>query len=140
MHDLIFPRKQTSDALSFDDHNLWIIDDRLAFHHLLSSDLPLADIKSIAVTTEGEKKRPDLLIVNRPAAFSNTDEVSSVVIVELKRPQRNDYTGDDNPITQVFEYIENIRHGKAHRPDGVALDIKRTHLFLSTSLRIRHRL
>jgi hypothetical protein len=125
VHDLIFPRKGTSDRVSFDDRNLWIIDDRLAFHHLLSSDLPLSEIKSIVVAPEGEKKRPDLLIVNRPAAFSNTDEVSSVVIVELKRPQRNDFGADENPISQVFEYIENIRHGKAYRPDGVALDIKR---------------
>ena len=124
VHDLIFPRKQTSDTVSFDDHNLWIIDDRLAFHHLLSSDLPLADLKLLATKDEAGKKRPDLLIVNRPAAFANTDEVSSVVIVELKRPQRDDFKNDENPILQVFEYVENVRTGKAHKTDGITLDIK----------------
>jgi len=125
VHDLIFPRKSTSDGVRFEDHNLWIIDDRLAFHHLLSSDLPFTDIKTLTVAPEAGKKRPDLLIVNRPAAFSNTDEVSSIVIVEFKRPQRNDYDDNENPIHQVYEYIDNIRNGKAYRPDGVALDVKK---------------
>ena len=124
VHDLIFPRKSTSDSISFDDHNLWIIDDRLAFHHLLASDLPLSEIKALTVAGEGAKKRPDLLVVNRPTAFANTDEISSIVIVELKRPQRDNFNDEENPILQVFEYIENIRSGKAHKPDGVAIDIK----------------
>lgn len=124
VHDLIFPRKSTSDTVSFDDHNLWIIDDRLAFHHLLASDLPLAQIKALTVNGDGAKKRPDLLVVNRPTAFTNTDEISSIVIVELKRPQRDDFGNDENPILQVFEYIENIRTGKAHKPDGVVIDVK----------------
>jgi hypothetical protein len=57
-------------------------------------------------------------------AAANTDEISSIVIVELKRPQRDDFDNEENPILQVFEYIENIRSGKAHKPDGVAIDIK----------------
>ena len=70
-------------------------------------------------TSDGTKDRCDLLIVNKPAAFANTsDEVSSVVIVELKRPERNDYDGNDNPIDQVLGYIEEIRAGRARKTDG----------------------
>lgn len=116
VHDIIFPRRSTSDEKAFDEHNLWIVDDRLAFHQLLASDVPFDEIKSVEING---KDRCDLLIVNKPAAFSNTsDEVSSVVIVELKRPQRNDYDGNDNPIDQVLGYIEEIRAGHARKTDG----------------------
>lgn len=116
VHDIIFPRRSTSEDKAFDDHNLWIVDDRLAFHQLLASDVPFDEIKSVEING---KDRCDLLIVNKPAAFANTsEEVSSVVIVELKRPQRNDYDGNDNPIDQVLEYIEEIRAGRARKTDG----------------------
>jgi len=116
VHDIIFPRRSTSDEKAFEDHNLWIVDDRLAFHQLLASDVPFDEIKSVEING---KDRCDLLIVNKPAAFANTsDEVSSVVIVELKRPERNDYDGNDNPIDQVLGYIEEIRAGRARKTDG----------------------
>lgn len=116
VHDIIFPRRTTSDETTYDEHNLWIVDDRLAFHQLLASDVPFDEIKSVEING---KDRCDLLIVNKPAAFAHTpEEVSSVVIVELKRPERNDYDGADNPIDQVLEYIEQIRAGKAKKTDG----------------------
>ena len=40
------------------------------------------------------------------------------MIVELKRPERNDYDGNDNPIDQVLGYIEEIRAGRARKTDG----------------------
>lgn len=116
VHDLIFPRRSNSDEKTFDEHNLWIVDDRLAFHQLLASDVPFDEIQSVEING---KNRCDLLIVNKPAAFTNTTEdVSSVVIVELKRPERNDYDGNDNPIDQVLGYIEEIRAGRARKTDG----------------------
>jgi hypothetical protein len=120
VHDLIFPRRSTSNDVDADDHNLWIVDDRLAFHQLLASDVPFENLQEIAVDS---KKRPDLLVVNKPAAFTNSDTCSSVVIVELKRPARDDYDGNDNPIDQVLEYIELIRAGKARRTNGAHLVI-----------------
>jgi hypothetical protein len=36
---------------------------------------------------------------------------SSVVLIEFKRPLRDDYTDEDNPITQVYEYAELINSG-----------------------------
>jgi hypothetical protein len=52
VHDIIFPRRGHSDATSFRDHNLWIVDERLNFTTWVSSDIPL-DGKST--------DRPDLL-------------------------------------------------------------------------------
>lgn len=121
VHDLIFPRRVTSDDVTFDDHNLWIVDDRLAFHQLLASDMPFDEIKTVEING---KKRCDVIVINKPAAFSSTtEEVSSIVIVELKRPQRDDYDGNDNPIDQVLGYIEEIRSGNAKKIDGRRLVI-----------------
>jgi len=116
VHEIIFPRRSTSDELEFDEHNLWIIDDKLAFHQLLASDVPFDEIKQVQI---GSKKRCDLLVINKPAAFAHSpDAVSSVVIVELKRPERDDYTLEDNPLDQVLGYIEEIRAGRASDTSG----------------------
>lgn len=127
VHEIIFPKRRTSDQIEFDEHNLWIIDDKLAFHQLLASDVPLEDLQ--VVKMEG-KRRCDLLVINKPAAFSNsTDGVSSIVIIELKRPERDDYDGNDNPIDQVLGYIEEIRTGKARQVDGRHLNINQNSPF-----------
>ena len=44
IHSIIFPRGKTSDEVLFDDHNLWLVDERLAFHLFLSSDKPIKQI------------------------------------------------------------------------------------------------
>ena len=32
IHNIIFPRGKTSDEVLFEDHNLWLVDERLVFH------------------------------------------------------------------------------------------------------------
>ena len=41
IHSLIMPMRTTSDEIPTDASNLWIIDERLAFHNFLASDKPL---------------------------------------------------------------------------------------------------
>lgn len=38
IHSIICPMRTTSDDTELDDLNLWLIDDRLAYHHYLASD------------------------------------------------------------------------------------------------------
>ena len=42
LHGLFFPLKKTSDEIDFEDHNLWIIDEKLAYHKYLASDIPFS--------------------------------------------------------------------------------------------------
>ena len=35
VHNIIFPRGKTSDEVLFEDHNLWLVDERLVFHAFL---------------------------------------------------------------------------------------------------------
>lgn len=46
-------------------------------------------------------------------------DVSSITIVELKRPQRDDLaTEETDPITQVYDYVTDIKEGKVKKANG----------------------
>ncbi|HEY5028424.1 MAG TPA: hypothetical protein VIK39_08455, partial [Candidatus Angelobacter sp.] len=113
LHETICPLRKSSDELTADKMNLWIIDEKLAFHEYLASDIPFSELKKDIVDSSS-KDRPDLLIFNRPAAFvAEKAPFSSVVLVEFKRPARDDYKSDNNPIDQVLGYVRTIVSGQA---------------------------
>jgi hypothetical protein len=121
VHELIFPLKKTSDDPGAWGHqNLWLVDERLAYHFWLASDKPL---KSQETVDSESGERPDFLIMNRPGAFSNDPEgngkLSSVIIVELKRPGRSSKGSDKkNPIEQMLEYISEIQSNTVKDEEG----------------------
>ena len=55
IHQLICPMRVESNELHIDDHNLWILDDRLAFYNFFASDRP---IKSYTESDSG--REPDI--------------------------------------------------------------------------------
>ena len=67
VHQLVFPLRSTSDDVPFHEHNLWLIDERLTFHSLITSDKPLSSVPQFTVDSE---KRPDVLIFDRRVVFS----------------------------------------------------------------------
>jgi hypothetical protein len=115
VHDIVFPRKGDTDTISFDEHNLWIIDERLNFTTYLASDIALD-------RRQGE--RPDLLVYDRRVVFRGDNEASNpVTIFELKRPQRDDFVDPskaekEDPVDQVIRYVNNIKEGKYKTPEG----------------------
>ena len=122
IHSIIFPRGRTSDEVLFEDHNLWLIDERLVFHHFLSSDKP---IKQLKVLESSSKKEPDIIVFDRVFAFTEAEGVpfSSITIIEFKKPVRNDYSETENPFTQVARYVDEIREGKATTATGRPIPI-----------------
>lgn len=108
VHRMIFPLRKTSDEVRYEDQNLWIIDERLAYHAYLASD---KELRSVAPLDSSDRQRPDLLIFNRPIALAEQSPISTIVIIEFKRPARDDYNDEDNPIVQVYDYIRRIRSG-----------------------------
>lgn len=113
VHDIIFPRKGDSDATSFDDHNLWIVDERLNFTTWVSSDVPL---------NGGNTQRPDLLAYNKRVLFRGDNEASNpITIFEFKKPQRDDFVNPssrEDPVQQIVRYANDIRDGKYMTPGG----------------------
>jgi len=122
IHSIIFPRGKTSEEVLFEEHNLWLVDERLVFHAFLSSDKP---IKQVKVLENSSKKEPDILVFDKAFAFSEARDVpfSSITIIEFKKPQRNDYSETENPFTQVARYIDDIREGRARTASGRPIPI-----------------
>jgi hypothetical protein len=121
IHRLIFPLKKTSDDVHPDQMNLWILDEKLAYHYYLASDIPF-DKQDVRLPS---KDRADIIIFNCPSAFVNdAPPFQSIVLIEFKRPLRDDYSDDENPIAQVYRYVELIKSGKATDRGGRPITIK----------------
>jgi hypothetical protein len=121
IHQLIFPLKKTSDDVRSEQMNLWILDEKLTYHYYLASDIPF-DQQDIKLPS---RDRADIVIFNGPSAFVNDQPpFSSIVLIEFKRPARNDYSDEENPIAQVYKYVELIKSGKATDRGGRPISIK----------------
>jgi len=124
IHEIVFPLKKTTEDVRIENMNLWIIDEKLSYHHFLASDKPLNQIgETLEVDSDD---RPDLLIFNRPFAFADSGPpFSAIVIIEFKRPARNDYSDkvEKNPILQVYDYIELLKGGTAKDRRGTPITV-----------------
>lgn len=122
VHGLIMPMRTDSAVGSFDNRNLWLIDERLAFHDYLASDKRL---DSTPVTGSSDAKKPDIFglrTFDNPILTAESTRLppASLVVIELKRPMRNDARqGEDkDPIEQSLGYLERIRQGKVTTVKG----------------------
>lgn len=122
IHELIMPMRKESSEVFLDACNLWLIDERLAFHNYLASDKTL---NSMSITDNNSTKEPDILslrvfdnpmLVNDQTSFP----LASITVVEIKRPMRNDMSGgeDKDPIDQALSYLERVREGKVSTATG----------------------
>ena len=116
MHQLIYPMRATSDDMPYENHNLWLIDEKLSFCQFISSDKPFDN-------AQGED-RADLLVLDSPVVVAESKNTGlaydAFTIFELKRPMRDDYNMEENPVTQLLDYAQKIKDEKAkdsrHRP------------------------
>lgn len=114
VHQLIYPRYRDSEQVDYSSHNLWLIDDDLAYARYISSDR----------TPEGNARKKgeyahDLLINNE----------NDLMIVEMKRPQKGGYNtskeaNTSNPVDQLKKQILDIRKkGKIKNSKGREIEI-----------------
>lgn len=105
IHNLIYPMRRTSEEIEYQAHNLWLIDEKLAYCDYISSDVPF--------NNDSKEGRPDVLLLDSPVAVSDEEntgrEYGTIIIFELKRPMRDDYTSSDNPIDQMMDYAEKLK-------------------------------
>ena len=109
MHQLIYPMRVTSDKIPYEAHNLWLIDEKLSFCQFIASDKPFDNAQN--------EERTDILVLDNPVAVAENKNdgtvYNSIAIFELKRPMRDDYNMENNPITQLLDYAKKILDGKA---------------------------
>ncbi|PRC94335.1 ATP-binding protein [Solimicrobium silvestre] len=121
VHKLIFPMRVTSDDVAFSEQNLWVIDERLAFHIHLGSDVSLKKLKVVNLNDSDE---PDIVVFNALTAFSESEQAfQSIVLVEFKRPERNEYPSkDEDPVEQILRYVRKIKDGEAKSIKGKTIN------------------
>jgi hypothetical protein len=125
IHELIMPMGTNSRDLMPDVANLWLIDERLAFHNYLASDKTL---KSMPITGNETTKEPDLISLRMSGepllvADSQSMPLASITVIEIKRPMRNDMKeGEDkDPIEQALGYLSRVREGKVKTSSGILI-------------------
>lgn len=117
LHKMIFPMGVTSKDVFLEQQNLWLLDERLCFHTLLTSDKKLNKVPGLEGTSG---KEPDIFafFYDTPIGVAEADGVSGggVVIVEFKRPGRDDY--DKDPADQIVQRFDEIAQGGVRDIDG----------------------
>jgi hypothetical protein len=123
LHNIIFTMGAKTDTIPNDYHNLWLLDERLAFYHRTNSSKQFRTNKDFGVDSQ---KEPDLLIYDFPWAYSdNPVSINSLVIFEFKRPGRDMNTTNDRKLdSQVEEYFEKLMESKATNDKGRFLNIQ----------------
>jgi hypothetical protein len=117
LHKMIFPMGATSKDIFFEQQNLWIIDERLCYHTLLTSDKKLNSVPGLKGTSG---KEPDIFafFYDTPIGVAESDNLPSggVIIIEFKRPGRDDY--DKDPADQIIQRFREISDGNVNDIEG----------------------
>ncbi|MBX9653635.1 hypothetical protein K2Y11_08465, partial [bacterium] len=117
IHRVICPLKVNSGDIAYGNHNLWLIDDRLAYYDFWASD---QSIRSFIKTSEA-KERPDLILFQGSHLLRREGTDQPIVVVEFKRPARTEYTDEENPIKQIYDYIRELRDNKVTDNEGALI-------------------
>lgn len=121
IHNVIFPMGLTNKQLTYQYHNLWLLDDRFSTYRFIASDKSITSFSQIK-----SSKEPDLILINNdnnlinnPISFGSKDsgEVTSMVVFEFKRPgdtahqkRKTDYRWEFSDL--VKDYFEVFMFGK----------------------------
>ncbi len=128
IHSLVFPQRKDTESQPGQDHQLWILDERLESHDYLASDKPMDGARG---------DRPDILIaLDHPGAFaseplSQTRGYQRMVLVEFKQALKDlaKVPTDELPHQQMMRYATQIEeekalHLKSRRPIKVSVDAR----------------
>lgn len=107
VHNLIFPLGLTNNDLEYENHNLWILDERFISYKFIASDKSITSFSQMK-----SRKETDLILIDNPPMFDNpisfgdksSGEVNSMVIFEFKRP--GDVAHQKNKTDYRWEFSE----------------------------------
>jgi hypothetical protein len=123
LHSFICPMNARGDDPSTFEgraHELWVVDERLAFTRAFSSDKRL---DNLLVTAESAD-RPDLFLwdlahglgytdPDHPNAVDISEPLRTVMVVEFKKPGRRTYNGAKDQIEQqITRYLAQLQGGE----------------------------
>ena len=112
IHNLIFPMGLTNENVSYQYHNLWLLDDRFSTFRFIASDRSITSFSQIR-----SSKEPDIvmindssLLVNNAISFGdkNMGDIGTMVIFEFKRP--GDTAHQKKKGDNRWEFSELVEH------------------------------
>lgn len=124
LHNLFFTMGKDNLNTSYDEHNLWLLDDRLAFHRFIYSDKQIRLHKPNSGNSECLKET-DIAIYDIPYGYDEEDDfgnIQSIVIFELKRPNRLLTVSEYKK--QMKEQVMGIREGRKRKNNGTNIFMK----------------
>ena len=101
-------------------HDLWVVDERLAFSRAFSSDKRLDSV----LAENGSALRPDLIVWDLAYGLGSVGDdleedldiskpINEILVVELKKPMRKNYGKvEDNIEQQILKYIGQLKGNK----------------------------
>ncbi|CAO3436652.1 hypothetical protein [Azospirillum argentinense] len=140
LHSFICPmgiRGDDKSELKSRAHDLWIVDERLAFTRAFSSDKRL----DMILAERGSADRPDLLLWDLAYGLGVTDpaepdtvDVSEplrvIMIVEFKKPGRTNYSRTEDQVEQqITKYLAQLKGGDIETFDRSRIRIAEDCLF-----------
>lgn len=119
IHSIICPMRVSSAEVPFEEMNLWIIDERLTYHSYLGSDKLMKEIPHIDTNSTSRMDIAAFNIYDELFPFSTGGRnIDSIAIIEFKKPLRDNYTRNLNPIDQVLDYVKEIKEGNVKSASG----------------------
>lgn len=123
LHSLIVPmRVHGNDPTKAEHtaHDLWVLDERLAFASGFASDVPLKQV----IVDEESDLRPDIILWDQlfclapvgqqggTEGVDDLDPITQVFIVEFKHPGRSGYASGESVTRQITQYVDRIKTGR----------------------------
>ena len=134
IHNLIFPMGLTSAEVSYQYHNLWLLDERFATYQFIASDKSITSVSKVKSSLE-----PDLIMfqnekdyLDNRLSFGPNDagEIDSMVVFEFKRPgdtahqkKKSDKAWDFSDL--ILKYFDDFLYrgkNKNYRKNPVIID------------------
>lgn len=113
IHNLIFPMGFTNEDVSYETHNLWLLDERFLTYKFVAADRSIT-----SMSQKKSSKEPDLIMIQeKPQMFDNpigfadksNGELNSMVIFEFKRPgetahqkKKSDYRWEFSELVEPY--------------------------------------
>jgi hypothetical protein len=119
IHNIIFRKGKTSKEIRFNDHNLWLLDERIAFHKYITSDKGFSEM---FIITSDSGKAPDIFVYDNRFAYGNNDDI--LVFFEFKRPMRNYFTKEEKDLgKQIRDMVDDLLNSRKSDYSGRPIKI-----------------
>jgi len=107
IHNLFMQQRTSDTKEDYRTNNLWLFDDRFMTYDKIFSE---AQIKDIFPNLIANTKRPDILSLSIVSNSYNQEEITDIVIIELKRPNEDiEPSGAETQLLRYSRYINESR-------------------------------